>query len=136
MASKAIEDGGGQVKREFCLHDTAGYYPGFYGTEHLLSATRDVECIYYQNDAMAFGGFQYCTSVGLKVPEDIGIAGWGDLPISAVLPMRLTSMHVPHLKIGQIAAETMLASLSGEPVASTHDIGFRLIPGTTVRMTP
>jgi len=112
--TKAIEDGGGQVKREFCLHDTAAYYPGFYGTEHLLSATRDVECIYYQNDAMAFGGFQYCTSVGLKVPEDIGIAGWGDLPISAVL----------------------LASLSGEPVASTHDIGFRLIPGTTVRVTP
>ena len=64
---------------------------------------------------------------------DIGIAGWGDLPIASVMTKRLTSMHVPHLKLGQAAAEMMLARLSNEPVSACRDIGFRLLPGTTVR---
>ena len=130
---KAVEGGGGTVARQLCLHDTATYYPGFYGTEQLLGASREVECIFYQNDAMAFGGLQFCEGKGMRVPEDMGIAGWGDLPIASVMKKRLTSMHVPHLKLGQTAAELMLGRLSDEPVPSFLDIGFRLIPGSTVR---
>ena len=130
---KAIEGAGGQVIKQLCLHDTATYYPGFYGTEQLLAASIGVECIYYQNDAMAFGGLQYCERKGLKVPNSIGIAGWGDLPIASVMNRRLTSCNVPHLKLGQRAAELMMARLAGEPTADYNDIGFRLIPGSTVR---
>jgi LacI family gluconate utilization system Gnt-I transcriptional repressor len=130
---KAVEGGGRQVTRQLCLHDTATYYTGFYGTEQLLLGNSQIECIYYQNDAMAFGGLQYVASKGMTVPGDIGIAGWGDLPIASVLRNRLTSCHVPHLKIGQAAAEMMLARLNGEPVEPCRDIGFRLIPGSTVR---
>lgn len=130
---KAIEGGGGRVAKQLCLHDAATYYTGYYGTEQLLAASTDIECIFYQNDAMAFGGLQYALSKGMSVPGDIGIAGWGDLPIASVLPKRFTSMHVPHLKLGQVAAEMMLARLSNEPVEPCRDIGFNLIPGTTVR---
>ncbi len=132
---KAVESGGGKVTKQLCLHDTATYYPGFYGTEQLLASNTNIECIFYQNDAMAFGGLQYSTSRGLKVPEDIGIAGWGDLPIASVLPRRMTSMHVPHLKIGQAAAEMMIARISGEPVENCRHVDFNLIPGSTVRNT-
>ena len=130
---KAVEGGGGHVTRQLCLHDTATYYTGFYGTEQLLLSSKNIDCIYYQNDAMAFGGLQYINSRGMTVPGDIGVAGWGDLPIASVLRNRLTSCHVPHLKIGQVAAEMMLARLSGEPVEACRDIGFRLIPGSTVK---
>lgn len=132
---KAIESGGGRVAKQLCLHDTATYYTGYYGTEQLLAGSTNVECIFYQNDAMAFGGLQYLRSKGMHVPSDIGVAGWGDLPIASVLPKRLTSVHVPHLKLGQAAAEMMLARLSNEPVEACRDIGFNLIPGTTVRGT-
>lgn len=131
--SKAVEDGGGRVRKQLCLHDTASFYPGFYGTEQLLASANDVECIFYQNDSMAFGGLQFCTARGMRVPDEIGIAGWGDLPIASVLQQRLTSMHVSHLKLGQSAAEMMIGRLSGEPISSYLDIGFHLIPGTTVR---
>ena len=129
---KAVEGGGGTVVRQLCLHDTANYYPGYYGTEQLLAGAGGIDCIFYQNDAMAFGGLQYCESKGLRAPDDIGIAGWGDLPIASVMKRRLTSMHVPHLKLGQKAAEIMLARLADEPTPVSSDIGFRLIPGFTV----
>ncbi|MEM8570568.1 MAG: LacI family DNA-binding transcriptional regulator [Pseudomonadota bacterium] len=130
---KAIEGAGGSVVKQLCLHDTATFYPGFYGTEQLLGSTDGIECVFYQNDAMAFGGLQYCESRRMVVPDDIGIAGWGNLPIASVVGKRLTSVHVPHLKLGQAAAEMMMARLSDEPIARTRDIGFRLIPGATVR---
>lgn len=130
---KAVEGSGGEVSKQLCLHDTATYYPGFYGTEQLLVSAPETECIYYQNDAMAFGGLQFCVGKGLNVPGDIGIAGWGDLPIASVLRRRLTSCHVPHLKLGQTAAEMMMARLSGETASNYTDIGFRLIPGSTVK---
>ena len=133
--TKAVESGGGQVTKQLCLHDTAAYYPGFYGTENLLTSTPSVDCIFYQNDAMAFGGMQYCITKGIDVPGDIGIAGWGNLPIAAVMSKRLTSMHVPHLKLGQAAAEMMISRLSGEPMTNVRDIGFSLIPGSTVLNT-
>ncbi|KMW60241.1 Ribose operon repressor [Candidatus Rhodobacter oscarellae] len=131
--TKAITDGGGSVARQFCLHDTASYYPGFYGTEQLLASGAAVDCIYYQNDAMAFGGLQYCEKLGLSVPADIGVAGWGDMPIASVLQQRLTSLHVSHLKLGQAAAEAMVARISGEPHPTARDTGFHLVPGSTTR---
>ena len=130
--SKAVIDGGGHVQKQLCLHDTASFYPGFYGSEQLVSSGAKVECIFYQNDSMAFGGLQYFTQKGLDVPQDMGIAGWGDLPVTSVLEKRLTSVHVPHLKLGQAAAEMMIARLSGEAVAPSRAIDFHLIPGATV----
>ena len=133
---RAVENSGGHVVKQLCLHDTATYYPGYYGTEQLLAGSSGIECVFYQNDAMAFGGLQFCAGKGMEIPRDIGIAGWGDLPIASVLPRRLTSCHVPHLRLGQAAAEMMLARLSNEPSEATRDIGFHLIPGTTVTRGP
>ena len=130
---KAVSTGGGTVLRQFCLHDTASYYPGFYGTEQLLASGADVDCIYFQNDAMAFGGLQYCAKLGLRVPDDIGIAGWGDMPIASVLQKRLTSTHVSHLKLGQMAAEAMVARVAEEPIPTARNTTFHLIPGSTTR---
>ena len=130
--SKAVADAGGAVERQFCLNDSASFYPGYYGTEQLLATGAKIECIFFQNDSMAFGGLQYCQKIGLNVPGDIGVAGWGDMPIASVLRQRLTSIHVPHLKLGQAAAEMIVARISGEPVQTARDIGFRLIPGATV----
>ena len=131
--ARAVEDGGGTVVRQLSLQDSANFYAGHYGTEQLMATGPGLDCVFYQNDAMAFGGFQYCERIGLSVPADIGIAGWGDMPISAVLDRRLTSIHVPHLKLGQRAAEALVARLMGEPVPTAIDIGFRLVPGQTVR---
>jgi len=132
--TKAVADSSGALEKQLLLKDVPGFYTGFYGTEQLLAAHRDVEVIYYQNDNMAIGGYEYCRKQGMQTPQDIGIAGWGDLPIASIQPYRLTSIAVPHLKIGQTAAEMVLAQINDQPTRSTRDVGFNLIPGTTVRL--
>ena len=76
------------------LPDQPGFYPGFYGTEQLLARQPMIDAIYYQNDNMAAGGMMHGLSKGLRIPADLGIAGWGDLPIASILPGRLTASHV------------------------------------------
>lgn len=130
--AKAVEDAGGRLSKQLLLRDVPGFYTGFYGTEQLLAANRHVEVVYYQNDNMAIGGLNYCRKIGREVPRDIGIAGWGDLPIASIQPYRLTSTSVAHLKIGQLASEMILSRISGHDVSPVRDVGYKLIPGNTV----
>ncbi len=129
---RAIADNGIAAVEMHVLSDQPGFYPGFYGTEQLLARFPAMDSVYFQNDNMAAGGLMYCLSKGIAVPDDLGIAGWGDLPIAAILPKRLTTSHVAPLQIGQIAADKLLATLAGRPVEPVTDTGFRLVPGSTL----
>lgn len=131
--AKAIEDGGAKLTKQLCLNDVPGFYPGYYGTEQLLSATPDTQVIFFQNDNMAVGAIQFCASQNLSIPGDIGIAGWGELPIASVLPYRLTTVHVNHLRIGQLAAEKLLQKINGDLTDPVADVGFKLVEGDTVK---
>jgi DNA-binding LacI/PurR family transcriptional regulator len=60
------------------------------------------------SDALAIGALEAVRWMGLRVPEDISIAGVDDLPESAVL--QLTSVFVPYRPMGELAG-AMLATL-------------------------
>ncbi len=114
------------------LIDRPGFYAGFYGTETILNRTSNVDSIYYQEDTMAVGGLFYCQSKGLRVPEDIAIAGWGGMEVASVLPKRLTTTSVTTQALGKSAAEALVARIRGEPVQDVIVAPTRLVPGSTV----
>jgi LacI family transcriptional regulator len=67
------------------------------------------------NDLMAIGALEYCKSVGLRVPEDVSVVGFDDLPIAALLTPRLTTVRQPAREMGHRAA-TLLFELLGDKV--------------------
>jgi LacI family gluconate utilization system Gnt-I transcriptional repressor len=113
------------------LHDAPGFYAGYYGLETLLSRQSDLDVVYFHNDEMAIGGLAYAQSRGLRVPEDIGIAGWGGMEAASILPRRLTTTVVPTTAIGKSAAEALVARLKGELVQEVTVVPTRLVPGET-----
>jgi DNA-binding LacI/PurR family transcriptional regulator len=60
------------------------------------------------NDMMAIGALEYCKSVGLRVPQDLSIVGFDDLPVSALLTPRLTTVRQPARDMGAQAALCLL----------------------------
>ena len=68
------------------------------------------------NDLMACGAMEYCREVGLRVPEDISIVGFDDLPFSALLTPRLTTVRQPAHEMGFRAASALLTILEGGEV--------------------
>lgn len=118
------------VAREV-LHDMPGFYAGYYGLETLLGRQSGLDVVYFHNDEMAIGGLAYARTRGLRVPEDIGIAGWGGMEAASILPRRLTTTVVPTTAIGKAAAEALVARLKGGLGQEVTVVPTRLVPGET-----
>lgn len=118
------------IDREVLL-DGPGFYAGYYGLETLLARCPSLDVVYFHNDEMAIGGLAYCGSRGIRVPEDLGIVGWGGMEAASVLPRRLTTTVVPTTAIGKAAAEALVARLRGEAGSDVIVVPTRLVPGET-----
>lgn len=114
------------------LLDQPGFYAGFYGTEVLLGRVPKLDAIYYHDDEMAIGGLAYCAARGIRVPEDLGVAGWGGLEAASILPKRLTTTVVPAARLGKLAAEALVSRLRGDAVAEVTLVATRLVAGATM----
>jgi LacI family gluconate utilization system Gnt-I transcriptional repressor len=113
------------------LHDMPGFYAGYYGLEVLVSRGVPLDVVYFHNDEMAIGGLAYAQARGLRVPEDLGIAGWGGMEAASILPRRLTTTVVPTTAIGKAAAEALVARLTGQHAQDVTVVPTRLEPGET-----
>ena len=80
----------------------------------MLERWPDTEVVLCVSDLSAFGALMECQRRGLKVPEDIAIAGFGDYEISACCHPRITTVNVDCYGIGRQAAERLLQALQGE----------------------
>lgn len=69
--------------------------------------------IFAANDLSAFGVIQALHQKGLRVPEDISVIGFDDLPISEYFIPRLTTVRQPFAEMGEIAIRYLLDLLSG-----------------------
>ncbi len=81
-------------------------------------------------DLIAFGVLQSLLSRGVRVPEDLSIVGYDDIPFTAQLSVPLTSVARPHHRMGLLAAELLLSVLGGEEPAHRHLV---LAPELVVR---
>ncbi len=127
----ALAQAGHPLANQEVLHDAPGFYAGYYGLETLLARRPDLDAVYFHNDEMAIGGLAFCQSRGLRVPEDIGIAGWGGMEAASILPKRLTTTKVPTTAIGKAAAEALVARLTGAEVREVTVVPTRLVAGET-----
>ncbi|MBB5750982.1 LacI family DNA-binding transcriptional regulator [Prosthecomicrobium pneumaticum] len=128
----ALADAGLPLADKEMLLDTPGFYAGYYGIETLLARRRDLDAVYFHNDEMAIGALAWCQANGVRVPDDLGIAGWGGMEAASVLPRRLTTTVVPTTAIGKLAAEALVARLKGEHAEDVTVVPTRLVPGATV----
>ena len=68
------------------------------------------------NDILALGALAECQSHGIRIPEDISIAGFDDLDMSSQIRPALTTVYVPSAEMGENAAEYLVAKIRQEPL--------------------
>lgn len=69
---------------------------------------RGVDGIFAANDEMAHGALDVITERGLRVPEDVALAGFDDVEFAAHLDPPLTTVRQPMRRMGEIATATLL----------------------------
>jgi LacI family transcriptional regulator len=75
------------------------------------------DAIFAANDAMALGCLQALRNEGFRVPDDVALAGFDDIPIARLLDPPLTTAGVPIAELGREAIETCVKLVRGELAA-------------------
>jgi LacI family transcriptional regulator len=92
---------------------------GFDCARALLSmAPEPPTAIVASSDQMAFGAYEALRQRGLRIPDDITVVGFDDLPESRWSSPPLTTVRQPLAEMGALAARTVLRLAAGEDVDS------------------
>lgn len=92
------------------------------------------QAYFADNDLIAAGAIKAFKERGFRIPEDISVIGFDNLPVCEFLDPSLTTMEVPKKRLGELAVMRLLEKISGgaEPITKT-EISVRLCPRGSVR---
>lgn len=76
---------------------------GYTGTDELLRDGIDFSAIFAINDSAAAGVLAAFGKAGIRVPDDISLVGYDNLPMAQELSPPLTTVHLPHEELGRAA---------------------------------
>jgi LacI family transcriptional regulator len=79
--------------------------------KQLLERRRPFTAVFAYNDISALGAIWAFREAGLRVPEDVSVVGFDDIPGAAFANPSLTTVRQPLLRMGQIAAQTVIARI-------------------------
>lgn len=96
--------------------------------EQIVGQRPAIDAIFFCNDDLAQGALLAALRLGVKVPEQVAVAGFNDLTGSDQMVPPLTTVRTPRAEVGQMAAVMLLALMRGEAVAQpVQDLGFALV---------
>ena len=87
---------------------------GLRAVQRLTDAGQAFTAIFAANDQMATGAALGLHRMGLRIPQDVSLVGFDDLPTSAFAIPPLTTVHQSAYEQGRLAAYAMLQLLGGD----------------------
>ena len=79
------------------------------------------------SDMAAIGVMSAAQAAGLRVPDDISVVGFDDIPMSAWTNPALTTVHQPIVEKGRIAARLLIQRMQGKSVDSPVPLSTSLV---------
>ena len=105
--------------------------------QRLLSPSHEAAptCILMMDDYSALSAMDTIRNMGLRIPDDVSIAGYDGMPLIQKMHPRLTTVRQEGEEVGRLAAMRLIARIGNpqEPVRSPDIVSCSLIPGGTVR---
>jgi len=89
---------------------------GFDACQALLARGETLDGVFAASDLIAIGAMRALREHGLRVPEDVALAGFDDIPLAASVSPPLTTVQQDTKQAGQLLVEKLLALISGAPV--------------------
>ncbi len=95
--------------------------------EKLMTRTPRPTAVICGNDVLGAGAIAKAKEMGLKIPDDVSITGFDDIDISEVVDPKLTTVHVPHRRMGEAAARMLLDILNGQKECQSIELETQLV---------
>jgi LacI family transcriptional regulator len=126
--------GAAQVVLPGDFTEEAGYAAG----KHLLAQASRPQVVFAANDIMAVGCLYALTEAGLRVPDEIAVVGFDDIPIARFVTPALTTVRVRIADLGREALECLAQQLENPetPRPRTLTLGCEVIVRGSCRAPP
>jgi DNA-binding LacI/PurR family transcriptional regulator len=95
--------------------------------ESLPRGRRGPTGVLAMSDMAAIGVLGAAESARLRVPEDLSVVGFDDIPASAWTSPPLTTVRQPIVEKGKLAARILIQRMNGKPVGSPRPLGTTLV---------
>ena len=83
----------------------------------LLTEHPELTALLCYNDLVAVGVLRAAAELGRRVPEDLAVVGFDDIPLAALVTPPLTTCRVARHELGVRAVELLLRQIGGEPLS-------------------
>jgi LacI family transcriptional regulator len=93
----------------------------------LLESDPRLDAVFAANDLMAFGAMRALRAAGRRVPDDVAVVGFDDLPASAMTHPPLTTVHQPLYEMGRTAATMVMAAVRGDTIPKRIELPTSLV---------
>ncbi len=106
--------------RELVVESDFTQEGGYQSMKKCLSLPQPPTAVLVINDYSAMGVLRAAKEMGFRVPEDISIVGFGDVPFASMVDPPLTTVREPFQRIGRDAADMLLKLIQRKRVAKKH----------------
>ena len=117
---KAVRRNGMSTSKSLVHHLSPSMEGAYADMADLLSQGEEpAHCYFADNDLIAAGAIKAFKEAGYRVPDDVAVIGFDNMPLSTFIDPTLTTVHVPKQYMGMMAAKRMaelLLSKTSNPV--------------------
>ena len=133
----ALQDSGLPIDPQLIQEGDFWQPSGFTGAQRLLALPEPPTAIFASNDVMAFGVMEAVRDRGLRIPEDISIVGFDNIPQAEHVSPQLTTIEQPLADMGREATRMLLAMIRDpERPYQRVELPTRLIVRASTRRIP
>lgn len=111
------------VDQKLIVKCAAGFQGGYDAiTSMINNSWGKFSAVVASGDTMAIGAIRALNDNKLQVPEDVAVAGFDDIELSALFNPALTTVRQPKYQIGVRSMEKLLDLIAGKPLVTGRDI--------------
>lgn len=110
---QALREAGVRFEKERVCYGDFQIASGNAAAHELLEVMPRPTAIFAGNDLMAIGALQAVWEKGLRVPDDLSIVGFDDVPLAAAVVPPLTTVAQPTAELGRTAVSMLIAKIEG-----------------------
>jgi len=111
---ETLQKEGIDIPKALCVRGGFSFTDGVRSARELLSRKDRPTAIFAYNDIMAIGVLRAAREIGLRVPDELAVVGFDNIPLASYVTPQLTTIDQPKYRMGELAAETILRRLKGD----------------------
>ncbi len=123
----AIRDKGLEPDHAMVVETTYEIESGAQGFVQIMKNDAQVTAVLCGNDVIAAGALRAAKEMGYRVPEDISITGFDDMELGRIVEPTLTTVHVPHHRMGTKAAQELVAMVERKSADVPHCLETQVV---------